>query len=297
MNVKKIAIVGSGVVGRATGKGLAALGHDVIFSDINLLVLERLGKEGFKSCNIDNPEKLCADDREVFMVSVLTPTIDEHIDLRFLESSMVSLGGIIKKKNDYPLVVIRSTTPPGTIEETLIPHLEKFSGKKAGVDFGVAMNPEFLREATAEKDFLEPWLIVVGSDDPRSAEIMEEVYAPLRGKSPIVHMSLKEAEMMKYVHNIYNANKISFFNEMRQIAELKGIDADKVFKTVVQSAEGSWNKEYGIKNKGPFGGSCLPKDTRAFLYWAQYALHKKLPLLHATIRVNENLKDRLYLEE
>lgn len=294
MNTKKIAIVGSGVVGKATGKGLASFGHDVVFSDINLLVLKRLADEGLKSCNIGLP---CLDDREIFMLSVLTPMANDHVDLRFVESAAASIGEVLKRKNDYSLVVIRSTVPPGTIEKSLIPILEKFSTKKAGVDFGVAMNPEFLREIKAEEDFVNPWIIVIGANDFKSAKMLEDLYSNFRGKVPIANMRIREAEMMKYVHNIYNANKISFFNEMRQIAESQGIDADKVFKTVIRSAEASWNKEYGTKNLGPFGGTCLPKDTQAFRSWARDSLHKKLPLLNAVIRVNENLKNKLYLEE
>jgi UDPglucose 6-dehydrogenase len=163
-----------------------------------------------------------------------------------------------------------------------------------GKDFGIAMNPEFLREVNAEKDFANPWIVVIGSNDAHTAQVLEKLYLPFN--APIIHMSIKEAEMMKYVHNIYNANKISFFNEMRMIAEKSGIDADKLFNTVIQSAEASWNKEYGIKNFGPYGGSCLPKDTRAFLSWTNENLKRKMPLLHAVIKVNEDLKDRIYLE-
>jgi len=101
---------------------------------------------------------------------------------------------------------------------------------------------------------------------------------------------------MKYVHNIYNATKISFFNEMRLVAESIGVDADKVFRTVVDSAEASWNKQYGIRNFGPFDGSCLPKDTLAFLSWANEKAKKKMRLLHAVIQVNEHLKNKQYLE-
>ena len=108
-------------------------------------------------------------------------------------------------------------------------------------------------------------------------------------------MSIKEAEMMKYVHNIYNASKISFFNEMRQVGESSGVDSDKIFRVVMNSAEASWNKEYGIRNFGPFDGSCLPKDTLAFMSWANDNAKKKMPLLHAIIKVNEHLKDKQYL--
>lgn len=102
---------------------------------------------------------------------------------------------------------------------------------------------------------------------------------------------------MKYVHNLFNADKIAFFNEMREVGQKISVDTDKIFQTVVKSAEGSWNHEYGVKNFGPFGGTCLPKDTRAFLTWTQENLHKKLPLLHGVIRANQYLKDKIYFEE
>jgi len=151
-----------------------------------------------------------------------------------------------------------------------------------------------LRESSAEEDFRRPWIVVIGSNDLKVAQALDELYGSF--KAPIVHMAIKEAEMMKYVHNIYNANKISFFNEMRLVAESIGVDADKVFNTVIESAEASWNKQYGIRNFGPFDGSCLPKDTLAFMNWANENIKKKMPILHAVIKFNENLKDKHYLD-
>lgn len=288
---KKIVIVGSGFVGKAAGKGFLELGHDVSFVDINNIVIEQLNKEGLVSCNF---EAQCATGGDLYMVNVLTPNYNDHIDFRFIESAMVSLGEILKRSTNWPLIVIRSTVPPGATRERFLPILEQYSGKQAGKDFGIAMNPEFLREVTAEKDFKHPWIIVIGSDDPRSASFLEQLYQPF--DAPIHLVSIKEAEMMKYVHNLYNAAKISFFNEMRMIAETAGVDADTIFPLVVKSAEASWNHTYGIKNMGPYDGSCLPKDTRAFLTWASQQHQKKLPLLHAVIKVNEHLKDKRYLD-
>jgi UDPglucose 6-dehydrogenase len=288
---KKITIIGSGFVGTATGKGFLNLGHDVSFADINTARVENLSKEGLIACDIEGE---CRNDRDIYMVSVLTPTINDHLDFRFIDSAIASLGQILKNNTRQPIVVIRSTVPPGTTENRFVPILEKYSGKKVGKDFGIAMNPEFLREVSAEQDFAKPWIVVIGSNNPKTAKTLDELFQPF--KAPISHMAIKEAEMMKYVHNLFNANKISFFNEMRLVAETIGADADKIFKVAVQSAEGSWNKNYGTKNMGPFGGSCLPKDTMAFLTWADENIKKKMPLLHATIRVNENLKDKQYLE-
>jgi UDPglucose 6-dehydrogenase len=291
VNKKKIAVIGSGFVGKAAGKGFLAIGHDVSFVDINTILIESLGKEGLEACNIGAS---CSNDRDIYIVSVLTPTINDHLDFRFIDSALASLGRVLKDNTNWPLVVIRSTVPPGTVENRFVPILEKYSEKKLGKDFGIAMNPEFLREVSAEEDFMHPWIIIVGSNDHKVAQILEELYQPF--KAPFIHMTIKEAEMMKYVHNIYNANKISFFNEMRLVAESVGVDADKVFNTVMESAEASWNKKYGIRDFGPFSGSCLPKDTLAFLNWANEKVAKKMPLLHAIIKVNENLKDKNYLE-
>ena len=291
MEKKKITIIGSGFVGKATGKGFLAHGHDVSFVDINTLLIDSLSKEGLVSCNIGAK---CAHDRDIYIISVLTPTIEDHFEYRFIDSALASLGQALKSNTNYPIIVIRSTVLPGTTEERFVKILEQNSGKKLNEGFGIAMNPEFLREVSAEKDFAEPWIIVIGSNDARTSQVLEKLYKPF--EAPIVHMNIKEAEMLKYIHNIYNADKISFFNEMRLVAEKAGVDADKIFHTVVKSAEAFWNPEYGIRNFGPYGGSCLPKDTRAFLNWSNEKFHHKMPLLHAIIKVNEDLKDRNYLE-
>lgn len=285
----KLAIIGSGIVGQATGKGFIAKGHEVVFCDINPETLAKLENQGHKVC----PPSLLEEEKGVkaFFVPVSTPTIDGKIKLDFLKSAVVNLGrGALKKNNDYCIVVVRSTVPPNTVEGSLIALLEKYSGKKAGKDFGVCMNPEYLREDSNEEDFKNPWIIVIGELDAKSGGMLEEIYGP--HECPIVHTSIKEAETQKYVHNLFNACKISFFNEMRMVCEAVNVDADKVFELVAKSAEASWNPKYGIRNFGPYGGSCLPKDTTAFLAWARHELGKSLPLLKAVIKVNEITKEK-----
>jgi UDPglucose 6-dehydrogenase len=285
----KLAIIGSGIVGQATGKGFIVKGHEVVFCDINPETLDRLENQGHKVC----PPNLLEEEKGVkaFFLPVSTPTIDGNIKLDFLKSAVTNLGGgALKKTNDYCIVVIRSTVPPNTIEGSLIPLLEKYSGKKAGKDFGVCMNPEYLREDSNEEDFKNPWIIVIGELDAKSGETLEEICSSHH--CPIVHTSIKEAETQKYVHNLFNACKISFFNEMRMVCEAVNVDADKVFELVAKSAEGSWNPKYGIRNLGPYGGSCLPKDTTAFLAWAKDELGKSLSLLKAVIKVNEITKEK-----
>jgi len=285
--MSKLAVIGAGIVGQATGKGFIGNRHDVIFCDINPEVLARLENKGHRVC----PTHLLEQEKgiEAFFLAISTPTVDNEIKLDFLKSAVGNLGaGYLKNNEGYCVVVIRSTVPPGTTEEQLIPILEKYSGKKAGKDFGVCMNPEYLREGSNEEDFRNPWIIIIGELDAKSGEIIEGIYC--FHKCPVVRVSLKEAETQKYAHNLFNACKISFFNEMRVICEAVKVDADKVFELVVKSAEGSWNQKYGIRNLGPYAGSCLPKDTVAFLSWAKRELSSSMPLLEAVIQVNEIIK-------
>lgn len=284
----KLVVIGSGVVGQATGKGLIAKGHRVAFCDINLEVLAKLKGEGYTVC----PPELFGQeaDTEAFFLAISTPTVDGRIKLEFLESAVANLGNALRNHEGYCIVVIRSTVPPNTTRGSLIPLIEKYSGKKAGEDFGVCMNPEYLREYSNEKDFKNPWLVTIGELDARSGQTLENIYGAC--ECPIFHLTLEEAEIQKYVHNLYNAAKISFFNEMRMVCEAVKVDADKVFELVAKSAEASWHPEYGIRDLGPFGGSCLPKDTAAFLAWTRDKLGKTLVLLKAVIKVNEITRER-----
>ena len=178
----------------------------------------------------------------------------------------------------------------GTTEEVVIPILEEYSGKNAGRDFGICANPEYLRERCAEEDFSNPWIVVIGELDKRSGDLLQEVYHWV--DCPIYRIPIKEAEMQKFVHNLFNANKISFFNEMRLVCQQLGLDCEKIFPLVAQSAEAIWNPLYGTRDLGPFGGSCLPKDTIAFLSWAKKR-GMEIPLVDAVLKVNEALEKRL----
>lgn len=285
-------MIGSGWVGRASGKVFLEKGHKVLFSDINPEVITKLKEEGLDAISMFKLHERIKEANS-FLVSVSTPTSGDEIQLNFIRAAMAGLGELTAEKDDYFLVVVRSTVPPGTTEEILIPILEKYSSKKAGKDFGVCMNPEYLRQDSAEKDFANPKVIISGCylNDPKAFERISKIYDPL--DVPVEKVSIREAEMHKYVHNLFNANKISFFNEMRIMSERLGINADKVFPLVVKSAEASWNPQYGTRNFGPYGGTCLPKDTLAFYTWAKNTHKKSLPLLKAVMKVNEIVKDKL----
>lgn len=283
----RIGIIGSGVVGQATGRGFLARGLAVTFVDIRPETVAKLRQEGLTAYT---PTELTREnsDWEITFLTVSTPTdaATGEINLSHLESAVIDVGRRLAERDAYHVVVVRSTVVPGTTEGLVLQTLEQASGKKVGADFGLCMNPEYLREKSAVDDFLHPWLVVIGEYDKRSGDALEAIYADI--DCPIHRVTLVEAEMQKYVHNLFNAVKITFFNEMRGIAVKLGARAEVMFPLVAKSAEGMWEPTYGIKDFGPFDGMCLPKDTQAFLRWAQE--HGwKMPLLKTAIVVNNEL--------
>jgi len=285
---KSIFIVGSGLVGQATGKGLVAKGFRVTFIDVRPAIVNQLRQQGYEAFEASEVKKT---DAAIFMLSVPTYSLKPGINgLDFVKEAATSIGNWLSRTDKYCLVVVRSTVLPGTIKEVVTPILEEHSGKNAGRDFGICMNPEYLREHCAEEDFLNPWLVLIGELDKRSGDLLQEVYHWVN--CPIYRVSLKEAEIQKFVHNLFNAAKISFFNEMRLVCRQMGLDCEKVFPLVAQSAEAIWNHSYGTRDLGPFAGSCLPKDTIAFLSWAKEQ-GMETPLVDAMLKVNEALVRRL----
>ncbi|MEK7622503.1 MAG: nucleotide sugar dehydrogenase [Patescibacteria group bacterium] len=290
--VKKICIIGPGVVGYATGVVLKENGFEVGFVGRNQEKIAKLCQEGYQA-------KIFADfsehdyDYDLTFITVATPTIGGKIDLQPVLAVAEFLGEQLKYKPDYHVAVVKSTVLPGTTQNLVVRILEEKSGKTAGRDFGVCMNPEYLREVNALEDSRKPWLTLIGELDEKSGAVLESVYQKFA--SPIFHCSLKEAEMQKYIHNIYNAVKITFYNEMRQIAKINGLDAEKMFKINALSCEGMWNSRYGIRDAGPFLGHCLPKDTQALYNWAEKNNYDA-SLLKTTIEVNNQLMKKLNLK-
>lgn len=289
-NKLSLAIIGSGVVGQATGKGFIEKGFDVSFIDVNPSIVENLSQQGYSAYLTSDISNIPTSDISIFTVS--TPTINGEINLKFLKAAAKDLGKRLSKIKKYHLAVVRSTVVPGTTEGVVLKLLEKYSGKKVGKDFGLCMNPEYLREAQAASDFANPWIVVIGEYDKRSGDLLERVYQQVvesgnkKFDCPIYRVPIKEAEMQKYVHNLFNACKITFFNEMRRVAKAIKVDSERMIGLVVKSCEGIWNPKYGTKDLGPFAGSCLPKDTEAFLYFAQRK-GLNVDLLETTIEVNK----------
>lgn len=305
----RILIVGSGIVGEATGTVLAQHGVDITFSDVNADVVGRLRGKGYRAIEVGKAAG--ADlDVDMYMVAVPTYPLDLCKDqaaadkleqamsplqwcemgVDFIRSASHVLGRWLARARRYQLVVIRSAVLPGTTEEMVIPILQEQSGKRAGVDFGVCVNPEYLREKSSVQDIARPWVTLIGEMDKRSGDALEAIYG--WADCPLYRVSIKEAEMQKFVHNLCNATKISFFNEMRLICERIGVNAEKVMPIVAKSAEALWNPEYGTKDYGPFGGKCLPKDSVAFLAWATRG-GMQTRMIEAALAVNEVYEKKL----
>ncbi len=280
-----IAIVGSGIVGTATGKGLQSVGHEVVFCDVSEKRLAALRAEGFEACHTHD---LISRRIDSIMLTIATPTVGDGIDLSALLSGTRDVAKVLAGASHYITVIVRSTVLPGTTEDILRPILEDLSEKKAGVDFGLCMSPEFLRAETPDEDFLHPRGIVIGGIDEESIDAAAKAFSGIHAQ--IIRCSPREAEMMKYVSNIFDASKIAFFNEMRVVCDTVGIDAENVFPGVTHMCEACWNPTYGTKDMGPFEGMCFPKDTRAFLTWSQKRLHLPMRILEADIRENDEMK-------
>lgn len=285
--MSRILIVGSGVVGQATGKGFAKKGHKVSYVDINTETVARLRSEGMDAMLM--PE-VNWNGLDIVMLTVSTPSVNDHIVLDYIEAAAMDVGRGLAQTDNYITVVVRSTVPPGTTEKRIKPILEEFSAKKAGEGFGVAMNPEFLRQVSSEQDFARPWATVLGSSDRYTAELLDNLYQPFGAL--IIRCTPTEAEMIKYVNNIYNAVKISYFNEVHALCENIGIDSNLVGAAVARTAESMWNPLYGTRGGVPYGGACLPKDTTALMGWVRENGFEHL-MLEATIETNERLEKQV----
>ncbi|MEM7532443.1 MAG: NAD(P)-binding domain-containing protein [Chloroflexota bacterium] len=284
--MSNILIVGAGVVGQATGKGFRQKGHHVAFVDVNNERLAQLRQQGWTATRAQDAEWHRFD---IILLTVSTPTIDDQIVLDHIRSATRDIGHGIAESERYATIMVRSTVPPTTTEQIVRPILEEASGKRVGVDFGVGMNPEFLRQRYSEDDFNRPWITVLGTLDARTDTIMRELYRPFGGS--VVSCTPTEAEMIKYVNNVYNALKISYFNEVHQLCTNLNIDSNVVGSTVAHSAEGMWNAMYGTRGGAPYGGACLPKDTAAFKEFCEQHGWQHL-MLDATIAVNQQLVEQ-----
>lgn len=231
----------------------------------------------------DEPEQAVLE-TDLSFVCVGTPSqINGNLDLRYVRRICEQIGQAIKRKAARHTVVIRSTIVPGTMRQVVIPTLEEFSGKKAGADFGVCHNPEFLREGTAVKDFYSPPKTVIGQLDPESGDLLAELYRSL--DAPLIRIDLETAEMVKYIDNSWHALKIGFANEIGNICKSFAIDAHQVMRIFCQDVKLNISPAY-LTPGFAFGGSCLPKDLRALAYQAKIR-DLELPIISSILPSND----------
>ncbi len=226
---------------------------------------------------------------DAYLISVPTPTVLGRVDLSCVRDAASAVGRALWHHPAWPVVAVRSTVPPGTTEEVVIPILEDVSGRVGGRDFGVCVNPEFLRARSADADFMAPRVIVIGALDARSEIALRRLYSWWTDV-PVIATSLRTAEATKYVANLFNATKISFFNEMHEVLTRLGADPDLAARAVSLGAEGMWNPAYGTQGRAPFAGACLPKDTLGFLgVLEEEGLASLAPIIRAVVEVNDRV--------
>jgi GDP-mannose 6-dehydrogenase len=206
-----------------------------------------------------------------------------NLDLRYIRRICEQIGEALKTKDARHTVVIRSTVLPGTVHKAVIPTLEEASGKRSGIDFGVCVNPEFLREGSAVKDFRCPPKTVIGELDKASGDILLKLYEGI--KAPLIRTDLETASMVKYLDNTWHALKIGFANEVGILCKSLGIDSHQAMEIFCQDKVLNISPAY-LTPGFAFGGSCLPKDLRALSYEAK-TRDLSLPILTSILPSNE----------
>jgi GDP-mannose 6-dehydrogenase len=301
-----ISILGLGYVGATTAACLASRGHKIIGVDPNPLKVERIqagmspivekgvpelmadaSKRGLLSATVDSAAAIA--ESEISFISVGTPSQrNGKLDLSHIRHVCADIGRALRNKKKFHWVVVRSTVLPGTTEEVVVPTIEAESGKKAGRDFLVCFNPEFLREGSAVADFHKPPFTIIGTSDPAQAAPVRQLYEFL--DAPLYETPFAAAEMIKYACNAFHAVKVAFANEIGTLCREGGVDPMTVAEIFKSDTRLNVSPAY-LTPGFAFGGSCLPKDVRALTYQGrQFDL--KLPLLESLLPSNDEHIER-----
>ena len=296
----KLSVFGLGYVGCVSAACFADDGNEVIGVDVNPTKVEIInsGKSPIIEDGINeliakvvtsgrlvatSDSERAIHDSDVSLVCVGTPSNQNgSLHLRHVEQVCREIGSALKTKSQRHVIVIRSTMLPGTVQNTVVPILEETSGKKAVTDFGICINPEFLREGSSLRDFYAPPFTLIGADDEQTTTAVRGLYAKIN--APVFVTSLKTAEMVKYVCNCFHALKVSFANEIGNICKALQIDSHEVMHVFCQDTKLNLSPYY-LKPGFAFGGSCLPKDLRAINYKAK-ELDVEVPVLSAILPSN-----------
>jgi len=296
----RLSVFGLGYVGTVSAASFAAEGHDVIGVDVNAEKVAAInaGRSPIVEPGLDDlvrqgvvSQRLRAttntgeavDQSELSMICVGTPSRKNgSLDLQYLVRVCEEIGRALRHKNGYHVVVVRSTVLPGTTHAHVIPTLEAQSGRTYGDGFGVAVNPEFLREGSALNDFHHPPLTLVGHNHAADAAPPRALYANI--DAPLHSTSIRAAEMLKYTSNAWHAVKVVFANEIGNLCKRLGVDAHDVMDVFCQDHKLNLSPYY-LKPGFAFGGSCLPKDVRALQYRAK-EVDLELPMINAVLPSN-----------
>ena len=296
----RVSVFGLGYVGSVSAAAFAADGHDVVGVDVNADKVQAIneGRSPIVEPGLDELLKQGATDghlrattstaeavhaTDLSLICVGTPSRKNgSLDLTYLERVCEQIGDAIRTKGPYHVVVVRSTVLPGTTHGVVIPALERTSGKKYGEGFGVAVNPEFLREGTAIRDFRQPPLTLVGHNHATDAAPTKALYETI--DAPLVSTSIRVAEMMKYTSNAWHAVKVVFANEIGNLCKRVGVDSHEVMDIFCKDEKLNLSPYY-LKPGFAFGGSCLPKDVRALQYRAK-EVDLELPMINAVLGSN-----------
>jgi GDP-mannose 6-dehydrogenase len=304
----RVSVFGLGYVGAVSVACLADRGHDVIGVDVNAAKADLIGSGRSPIVEAGLEDLLCKGvaagrirattdtalaiaETDLSLVCVGTPSnANGSLDLSYVRRVSEQIGDALAAKASYHVVIARSTMLPGSTESTVIPALEQHSGKRLGADFGVCFNPEFLREGTSIADFDDPPFTVIGADDERSLAAARALYADI--DAPLVSVSLREGEMVKYACNAFHGLKVTFANEIGNLCKQQGIDSHAVMDLFCRDAKLNLSPYY-LKPGFAFGGSCLPKDLRALLYHGRQ-LDTRTPTLESILPSNERQIDIAY---
>lgn len=304
----RISIFGMGYVGAVCTACLAQRGHQIIGVDVSKHKVELInagkspivepGLEELLTAGKNSGHIRATSDymdaiqnSDITMVCVPTPSkANGDLSLEYIEAVCREIGFAMREKSSRHTVIIRSTVLPGTVKGTVLPILEDCAQMKAGVDFGLGVNPEFLRESTAIHDYDEPPMTVVGVLDDQTGHLMESLYSDLN--APFICKPIEVAEMIKYTCNVWHAVKVGFANEIGSIAKALKVDGREVMDVVCRDHKLNISSYY-MKPGFAFGGSCLPKDVRALNYRAS-KLDVKTPLISAVMPSNEYQVNRAF---
>ena len=301
----KINVYGLGYVGTVSAGCLAAAGHEVTGIDVDRAKLDAVNR-GLSTVIEPGLEELIRKvvasghlrtapagqpEAQVSMVCVGTPSNDNgSLCLEFVNRAVREIGEMLASVRSYHVVCVRSTVLPGTIEEVVVPILEKHSGRRAGVDFGVCMNPEFLREGTSIRDYNSPPFSIIGELNEASGDLVETLYSRL--PAPVLRTTLATAEMVKYVCNMFHALKITFANEVGNLSKRLGLDGRQVMDIVCRDDKLNISPAY-LQPGFAFGGSCLPKDVRAILQRAT-EVDLDVPVLRSILPSNRHQVEQAF---